>query len=243
MSKIGIMAHMIPWYPDAERSRRVAQALIDAGVTYLEIQFPFSDPTADGPTIQAACSAALERGFSLSAGWDFVAELVAAGAPPIFVMSYASPVYTTGVERFVKNAAEIGVRGLIVPDLPFDADEGLYAAGERADVAIVPVLAPDTRSGRLAKLEALHPEYVYASLRRGITGTRTEIGPDNITFLERARALGGEVMAGFGIVERAQVDALAEHCDVAVVGSELVRTIPSDGDPYEPVRSLAVSLV
>jgi len=243
MSSYRIMAHMIPWYPDADRSRRVAQALMDAGVAYLEIQFPFSDPTADGPTIQAACSTALERGFSLAAGWEFVAELADAGAPPIFVMSYASPVYTTGVERFVRKAAEIGVRGLIVPDLPFDADEGLYAAGAEAGVAIVPVLAPDTRPERLRALGELSPRYVYASLRRGITGTRTEIGPENIAFLDRVRTLGGEVMAGFGIVERDQVAALAEHCEVAVVGSALVRSIPEVGDPYDPVHALASSLV
>lgn len=234
---------MIPYYPDAKRSRRVAEALLAAGVAYLEIQFPFSDPTADGPTIQAACSKALDAGFSLDDGWKFVADLVEAGAPPLFVMSYASPVYATGVERFVLRAAKIGVRGLIVPDLPFDSDEGLYEAGERAGVAIVPVLAPDTNDSRLEKIAALEPRYIYASLRRGITGTRTEIGPDNIAFLERIRPFGAEVMAGFGIVEPTQVEALERHCEVAVVGSALVRAIPGDEDPFEPVRQLAAALV
>jgi tryptophan synthase alpha chain len=234
---------MIPFYPDEERSARVVRALVDADVSYLEIQFPFSDPTADGPTIQAACSDALAGGFTIARGWEFVAAAIAGGAPPVFLMSYASPVFTAGVDLFVRRARQVGVHGLIVPDLPFDADEGLYEAGTRHGVAIVPVVAPDTTDGRIAAIHALAPRYVYASLRRGITGARTEIGSDNISFLDRLRRDGTEIMAGFGIVDAQQVRAVVDHADVAVVGSQIVRTIPEEGDPYAAVRAYVSSLV
>ncbi len=234
-----LMAHMVSFFPDKDRARRVAAALVDAGVAYLEVQFPFSDPTADGPTIQGACAAALDAGFTLREGWSSLAELVDSGAPPIYLMSYASPVYATGVDRFVARAHEIGIRGLIVPDLPFDSDEGLYSAGRRLGIEIVPVLAPDTGPERITALAKLAPKTIYATLRRGITGTRTEIGSENVALLERLRSLGARVMAGFGIEEHSQVEALAGHCDVAVVGSTLVRSIPSKGDPYQDVRRRA----
>src|SRR5690554_1103829 len=96
--KVKIMAHMIPYYPDLETSRRAAQVLAQAGIDYFEIQFPFSDPTADGPAIEAACTLALEQGFTVDAGFDFVKELGSLGKP-VFIMTYASLVYARGVEK------------------------------------------------------------------------------------------------------------------------------------------------
>lgn len=238
-----LMAHMLPFYPDRARSMRVAEALVDAGADYLEVQFPFSDPSADGPTIQAASAVALERGFSIAAGWRFVAELVERFAVPVFVMSYASPVFTRGVPDFVAAATDAGAAGLIVPDLPIDADEGLYAATKRAKIAAVPVTAFGALPSRLKMIADLDVDYVYASIRRGITGTATSLSDVTHDFIARAARVAREVFAGFGIQRREQVETVCRQGAIAVVGSALVRSIDVAGaDPYTSVFTLCSTL-
>ena len=240
-----VMAHMIPYYPDLERSRSVARALIDGGAAYLEIQFPYSDPTADGPAIQEACSTALSSGFRISSGWEFIRELTSAagGCPPIFLMSYAGLVYAYGVERFAEKAASLGVTALIIPDLPLDADEGLLAAGKRHGVEIVPVIAFGAHPKRIQLILNADTRYIYASLRRGITGSRTEISEENIAFIDMLGKGGASVMAGFGIVTRDQVTTVTDHAHAAVIGSAFVRCVrDAVGDPYQTVLSLATEL-
>lgn len=237
-----IMAHMIPFYPDLERSRRVAQALIDGGAAYLEIQFPYSDPTADGPAIQGATAAALDAGFRVEQGWAFVAGFTGKTAPPVFLMSYAGLVFSAGVERFVARAAEVGVHALIVPDLPIDSDEGLYAAGRANGVEIVPVISFGAGDERIRLAVEAGTRWIYAALRRGTTGADTTIDEQNIAFVERLAERGAGVMAGFGISRPDQVQAVTEHAHAAVVGSAFVRAVADHADPYEPVRSLAARL-
>lgn len=225
MSKqLQLMAHMIPYYPDVETAT-AAVAGLAAGATHLEIQFPFSDPTADGPTIQAACSTALDRGFRVDAGFEFVRAAAAAYSLPVYIMSYASLVYARGITRFVEDARAAGAAGLIVPDLPVDADEGLYQAAADAGIEVWPVVVPNTPTERLELIRDVRPRGIYAALRSGITGSKTEIGDANLRFLEQVRGIGAEVFAGFGIRERAQIEALAPHVDGVVIGSAFVEII------------------
>ena len=113
-----LMTHMVAYYPDRERSIEVAKAFVDGGARYLEIQFPFSDPSLDGPVIQSACTRALEAGFRVDDGFVLVGEISRFAGRPIFVMSYASLVFARGVERFVQDVQKAGGYGVIVPDLP-----------------------------------------------------------------------------------------------------------------------------
>jgi tryptophan synthase alpha chain len=236
-----VMAHMIPYYPSYDAGIRVAQALIDGGAAYLEVQFPYSDPTADGPAIQAACAGALKQGFRVAQGWEFIRSIT--GSVPIFLMSYAGLVYAYGIERFVQDAAAAGVSGLIVPDLPVDSDEGLFDAGRRAGLHVVPVISMGAQEERVRLVEEVGAEYVYASLRRGITGSHTEIGAENSAFVQRFTDSGARVLAGFGIATAAQVTAVLEHAHAAVVGSAFVRAIAdAPDDPYPAVRALAGEL-
>ncbi len=238
-----IMAHLVAHYPDPERSLAVAQGLVDGGASYLEVQFPFSDPTADGPVIQHACQYALDAGFSVDAGFDFVRAVAAVttaaataaeeaagdagGRPavPIFIMSYASLLFARGVRRFLEDGARAGAAGFILPDLPLDYDEGVVAAAREVGTTIVPVTVTSAREARIALLLESRPEYVYVALRSGITGAKTELGEENLRFLDRLRDAGARIMAGFGVSERAQVEALDPHVHAAVVGSAFVRTV------------------
>ncbi|AEJ60456.1 Tryptophan synthase alpha chain [Spirochaeta thermophila DSM 6578] len=234
-----IMAHMVSFFPDEARSREVAQALVEGGAWALEIQFPFSDPTADGPAIQEACTRALEAGFTVEKGFRFLEWLKGRWPDlPVFLMCYGSIPVRKGVDPFVERCAELGLEGLIVPDLPPDYDEGLYEAGARHGIPVVPVVIPQIRGERLSRILSLSPAYVYAALRKGITGYHTEIGEENLSLLDTLEAAGTRTLAGFGIDSPEQVALLAPHVHAVVVGSAFVRVIAScSGSPAAPLKA------
>jgi tryptophan synthase alpha chain len=220
-----IMTHMVSFYPDRDKSMAVAEGLIAGGASYLEIQFPFSDPTADGPAIQAACQSALEAGFTVDNGLSFVADVRSRCDIPIFIMTYASLIFARGVREFIAAGCDAGATGFILPDLPLDYDEGAYEIARELGTEVMPVIVTSMNEDRFQLLEQLHPSYLYVALRRGITGVRTQLSPEHLSFLDRLKTLQTNVMAGFGISDRSQVVELDPHVHAAIVGSALVRTV------------------
>ncbi len=217
-----IMAHLVAGYPDIETSLRFAKTLIESGVSALEIQFPFSDPTADGPAIERACSLALENGFRVDDGFALVKKLSSLTDIPLFIMTYGSIAYTGGIGNFVEKAANAGSHGLIVPDLPFDYDEGLYALCRKSGLECVPVLVPSMAEERIEKIISLKSGFLYAALRSGTTGSKTLIDDSCRQFLEKLAGKGPKVMAGFGLRSREQIAQLEGLADFFIVGSALV---------------------
>jgi len=241
MSEVGrIMAHMVAFYPDRAGALEAARGLVEGGCSYLEVQFPFSDPTADGPDIQRACAVALASGFTVNEGFRLIADLRGFVCVPVFLMSYANLLFARGIDRFLAECRERGVRGVIVPDLPPDYDEGLFGLAESQGLAAVPVVSPSMRDQRLARIESLGPEYVYATLRTGTTGTFTAIDAASLSFLQRIRSLAGDrsvkILGGFGVSTREQVAALGPHAHAVVVGSAFVREMEKGGDPFLAAR-------
>lgn len=230
-----IMTHFVIGYPNIEESFQAAEAAIKGGAAFLELQFPFSDPTADGVLIQEACEVSIKQGFTMKAGFDFVARLREKYDIPIFVMSYAGLVFAYGVESFVAESARVGVTGLIVPDLPFDYDAGLYRSCKAHKIHCVPVVLSSSQDARLEKILALDEKYIYIVIRSGITGSKSEISPEVQSFLKKVRQRGKYVFAGFGISTPWQVEQLEGYCDACVVGSAIIRLIkahPSDIKDY-----------
>ncbi len=230
--RIPLMAHLVAGYPDASGCRAAARGLVEGGAAYLEVQIPFSDPSADGPAIRDACSAALEKGSSVKEALALVADLRKSYPEvPVFLMAYTSLVFTPGTAAFAETAAAAGASGLIVPDLPFDADEGLADAcdavsskGGRA-ICSVPVAAPSMKAARLAAMASLGRPYLYAALRAGITGASTEIGEDTKAFLSAAGKGGSKLLGGFGIRSGAQARIVAPYVHAVVAGSVFVDAI------------------
>ncbi|OQX30007.1 MAG: tryptophan synthase subunit alpha [Spirochaeta sp. LUC14_002_19_P3] len=221
-------------YPSFEASLAVGRALIAGGAFALEMQIPFSDPSADGPVIEEACRAALAGGFCAGDAFTLLKMLRNESDIPIFVMSYASLVVRPGVKNFVQQAQRAGASGLIIPDLVPGMDEGLYQTAADEGCPAVPVLVPWITPERLNAVLAEPIEWVYAALRSGITGSHTEIGTEQIDFLNRLKAArsdkdGLRIMAGFGIHSSEQVRAVCAHADAAIVGSALVRVIAAAG--------------
>lgn len=227
---IRVMAHLVAGYPTTVIALAAAKGLAEGGVSYFEVQFPFSDPSADGKAIQTACAEVLSRGYRVAEGFSFVAELRAAYPDiPVYVMTYGNLAYKAGIANFVRRAAEAGVSGLIVPDLPFDADEGLNDACRAHGMVSVPVAAPSMTSARLAALAALKRPFIYAALRAGITGSVTTIDESTVAFIRTVSGApstaGACVLGGFGIRNGEQSKALSPHVHAVVAGSVFVDLI------------------
>lgn len=244
MKKIKLMSHLVAGYPTDELSLTAARALVAGGTDILEIQLPFSDPSADGPAIQGACTEVLQRPYRTADGLDFIAKLHKEFPDTqIYIMSYGSLIYTPGVANFCKKAAKAGVKGMIIPDLPFDFDEGLTAACKENGMINIPVAAPSMSEERLDKLANSGFPYIYAALRTGITGTDTKIDDATLDFLKKVSAGGSKIYGGFGISNGIQSAALADSVDAVVAGSVFVKIITENKDSseklFEAVRAKA----
>ena len=226
MSKIHLMSHLVAGYPSDELAFTAASALVAGGADILEIQLPFSDPCADGPAIQQACTQVLSRSYKTADGLAFIQRLHQAfPSITIYLMSYASLVYTPGVEAFCKKAAQAGVKGMIIPDLPFDCDEGLTKACIANGMENIPVVAPSMTKERLHSLAYAGFSHIYAALRTGITGSDTVIDDSTLTFLSQVSEGGSKIYGGFGIKDGTQAKALASSVEAIVAGSVFVRLI------------------
>lgn len=228
------MSHLVAGYPTDELALTAARALVSGGADILEIQLPFSDPSADGPAIQGACTEVLSRGYRTADGLKFI-ETLHQEFPEvqIYLMSYGSLVYTPGVKNFCKKASESGVKGMIIPDLPFDFDEGLTKACKENGMINIPVAAPSMSRERLEKLSKAGFPYIYAALRTGITGTDTKIDEATLSFLNKVSEGGSKVYGGFGISNGIQSQALADSVEAVVAGSVFVRLITENKDDKE----------
>ena len=238
MNDTRLMAHLVACYPDRETSLCAADALVAGGAGILEIQLAFSDPSADGTAIQTACASVLSNGVTMAQGFDFIAEVRRRHPEiPVFVMTYASLAFRQGIETFVRTAKEHGTDALIIPDLPFDCDEGLNEACAKHGIAMIPVAAPSMTAERLALMKKRGFQYIYAALRSGITGNKTVVTPDMIRFLETVSANGTRVLGGFGIENGEQVAMLAPHVYAVVAGSVFVRIIAEHYNAADISRS------
>ncbi|HMI37859.1 MAG TPA: tryptophan synthase subunit alpha [Steroidobacteraceae bacterium] len=219
-----LVAFLTGGYPRREQFREHLAA-IAAGADVVEIGVPFTDPMADGMTIQRSSHAALSQGVSLQ--WIFD-ELGAMQRPdkPLLLMSYLNPLLSYGFERLAAASVPSGVCGFIVPDLPLDESGALRAALDRSGLALVQMVTPVTPPARLAKLCAASQGFVYAVTMTGTTGKSVDVPADMLEYLKRVRAAATvPVCAGFGIRSRGQVERLRGAVDGVVIGSALVEVL------------------
>jgi tryptophan synthase alpha chain len=239
--KPALVAFMTAGFPSRER---FASDLLKVGeaADVIEIGLPFSDPMADGMTIQRSSRVALANGVTLD--W-MLAELAAlADRPraPLLLMSYLNPLLAHGVGRLARDARAAGIAGFIVPDLPFEECAELRAALAAESLALVQMVTPVTPAPRLAMLARESQGFVYAVTMTGTTGRDVAVPDAVLEYLDRVRSAAGvPVCAGFGIRHAAQVARLAGHADGVIVGSALVEVLERDGDPAEFLRSLRSS--
>jgi tryptophan synthase alpha chain len=232
-----LVAYLTAGYPLRGKFREQVRALARAA-NVLEIGVPFTDPMADGVTIQRASLAALAQGVTL--GW-ILEELTALGelGTPLLLMSYLNPLLAFGVERLAAAAARAHVAGFIVPDLPLDESSELRAALDVGQIALVQMVTPVTGPERLQALCAGSQGFVYAVTMTGTTGRSLAVPDEVLAYLDRVRASAPiPVCAGFGIRSREQVARLRGHVDGVVIGSALVELLERGEDAAAWLASL-----
>lgn len=223
--RIGLMTHVVVGYPSLSATRKLVRTMADSGVDFVELQLPFSDPLADGTTIQKACEASLAAGTKVADAFTAARQLSKEVPIPLLFMAYFNTVYKYGVERFCAEAQKAGITGLIVPDVPLEAaeHEGLLRACKRHNLHNIITLAPTSSIERLKKNAAIASGFAYCMTRAGTTGARQELDSDLAGYFQAVREhITVPLAAGFGIKKREHIDALAPHADVAVVGSALI---------------------
>lgn len=231
--------------PDLETTGALVKAMEEAGADLIELGIPFSDPTAEGPVIQGANIRALAGGVTTDKIFDFVEQLRADGvSAPMVFMTYANVVFSYGIERFAKRCAEIGMDGVILPDVPFEEKEEFAPAFREQGLDFVSLIAP-TSEDRIAMIARAAEGFVYVVSSLGVTGVRTNITTDVGAMTDLVRKANPDVpcAVGFGISTPEQAAAMASHADGVIVGSAIVRMVGEKGpDAVDDVREYVRSM-
>lgn len=244
MRRLARVAFLTGGYPTMERFtqllRRVAKA-----ADVVEIGIPFSDPMADGATIQRTSHTALQAGASLSGILDAIEATEFAGHTPLVLMGYLNPFLQFGLDRLVDRAAAVGVTGFIIPDLPLEESAPLLSLCEAAGLALIPLVSPVTSEERLTRICETARGFVYAVTVTGVTGGSAALTGNaaaeqsRAAYLDRVRAASPvPVCAGFGIRTAADLEPLQGHVDGFIVGSALIDAIDRGDDPADFLESL-----
>ena len=215
--------------PDPETTAAAVRAAVENGADLIELGIPFSDPTAEGPVIQAANLRALRGGMTTDRVFDLVRALRRDVSVPMVFMTYANVVYSYGAEKFISTCAELGIDGLILPDLPFEEKDEFLPTCRKYGVDLISMIAP-TSAGRIAMIAREAEGFLYLVSSLGVTGTRSEITTDLASIVRVVRENTDIPCAvGFGISTPAQAKAMADLSDGAIVGSAIVRLIGQYG--------------
>lgn len=231
-------------YPELNTTVAIAEALEKAGVDFLEIGFPYSDPVADGPTVQHSSEKALENGMNLNQLFEELKDLRKRVNIPILLMGYVNPMVQYGIERFCKKAAEVGVDGVIVPDLPMYEYETLYAKYFKDNgLSNIFLVTPQTSEDRIRKIDTLSNSFIYLLSSSTITGKGLELSNTIEDYYKRVKAMKLEnpAIIGFGITNNETFTKACEYARGAIVGSAFVRFLANE-DYLERISEFVKSI-
>ena len=220
--------------PDLETTGAAVRAAVENGADLIELGIPFSDPTAEGPVIQGANLRALQGGVTTDRIFDFVRELRRDVTVPMVFMTYANVVFSYGAERFISTCAEIGMDGLILPDVPYEEKEDFQPLCRQYRLDLVSLIAP-TSENRIAMIAKEAEGFLYLVSSLGVTGTRSEIKTDLGSIVEVVRQNTDIPCAiGFGISTPEQAKQMADLSDGAIVGSAIIKILAQYGREAPP---------
>ena len=241
-------AALIPYftigYPDLATSRAVVEAIAASGADLIELGLPFSDPLADGPTIQRSTQVALENGVTLHVCIDFVRRMRKKGVvQPLVLMGYYNPILAYGVDSFAADAASAGADGLIVPDLPPEEAGALSSACQQNGLALIFLVAPTTPEQRLRRVATQTSGFLYIVSLTGVTGARRSLSEGLPALIQRARSATDKSLAvGFGISTPEQAARVGALADGVIVASALIDAVSKSETPALTAGNFVSSL-
>lgn len=215
-------------YPGLNDTLKIAEALEQAGADLLEIGFPYSDPVADGPTIQASSKQSLDQGMDLKLLFEQLKDLRRKISIPVLLMGYVNPVLQYGVENFCKACVEVGVDGCIVPDLPMVEYEELYqTVFEKNGLTNIFLVTPQTSPDRIRKIDALSNGFIYLLSSSATTGQHLQVSENTENYFSRIAdmKLNNPTMIGFGINSKETFDKACQYANGAIIGSAFVKAL------------------
>lgn len=240
-----LIPYVTPDFPFSGITVPLLSELEQHGADLIELGIPFSDPLADGPTIQRSSEISIKNGARIPTILESVREFRKTGSVPILLMGYMNPIHCFGIERFVNECAAAGVDGLIVPDLPPEEASALQHASSGAGISNVFLIAPTTTEDRIQKIDSHSTDFSYCVSVTGVTGARTQLGENGTFdgFLERVKKnVKKKFVVGFGISTSAQVRHVWRFADGAVVGSALLSHIGKASSSREAVAAAGIFL-
>ena len=219
-------------YPEKEDTTKVLKQLQDSGVDLVEIGLPFSDPLADGPTIQDSSTTALKNGMSTQLLFDQLKDIRKSIHIPLIVMGYFNPMLQYGVDAFLKECAQIGIDGIIMPDLPLAEYKQHYAAMyEKYGIKNIFLITPQTSDARIREIDKASDSFIYLVSTASVTGSKSGFGPEQEAYFERIAnmKLKNPLVVGFGIHDAHTFTQATKHTSGAIIGSAFIKTITEKG--------------
>lgn len=225
------MTHLVLGYPSFDDNYALIEKMNKAGVELVELQFPFSEPMADGPVIMRANHRALEKGVAIKGCFDF-AKRVTGAFPEIsfLIMTYYNILFAQGEEDFISRSKASDIKGFIIPDLPPEEGKNYISICRRENLDPVFIFTPTNKTERLKKLAQASSGFIYTVGRRGVTGPKTSFGRESEEVINRYRQATDLPLAmGFGLREKSDVDFLKGRVEIAVIGTKLLQVTDSGG--------------
>jgi tryptophan synthase alpha chain len=224
-------------FPGSEDTRVILKALQNSGVDLVEIGMPYSDPVADGETIQASNQRALDQGMSVEKLFSQLATMRSEGITmPVILMGYLNPVYQYGIEKFCAKCKEIGVDGLILPDLPLDEYKGEYESiFKKYGLLNIFLITPQTSDGRIREIDTHSSGFIYMVSSASVTGATSGVNDQMEAYFERVRSLGlkNPQLVGFGIKDKESFQKASRFASGAIIGSQFVRLLEASASDLE----------
>ncbi len=230
--RIGLMTHVVIGYPTLEKTIKIVRTMAKNGVDFIELQIPFSDPLADGPTIMRACEKSLANGTKVKDAFEIMKLLSSQVSIPLLFMGYYNTVFKYGIQQFCQDAKNAGATGLIFPDFSIDEEkqEHFLSYCGKYDLYNIQVISPVTTDNRLKKNAKVATGFVYCAAHQGITGAKDEMNPFISSYLKRIKKYFSIPLAvGFGISKKNHIESLATQADIIVIGSALIKEIDRGG--------------
>ncbi|MFC1868093.1 tryptophan synthase subunit alpha [Thermodesulfobacteriota bacterium] len=228
--EILLMTHIVLGYPSYDESFKIIETMVEAGVDLMELQFPFSEPTADGPVIVRANQKALEGGSTVEKCFSLAKKATRTFDIPFLVMSYYNILFKYGLGDFASAMMNQGLKGAIIPDLPPEEGREYLKAMKDHNLDPILIFSPTTSPERMRYLSSFASGFIYCIARKGVTGKNTDFSEELAVYLTQCRnATTLPLALGFGIKDKADIDYLKGKADIAVIGSQTIRIMEKEG--------------